>query len=87
MENPSKYFKNSSARITFEGISHIMMILRPSFPRSSPCARSASITRRASSTVRTKGTMTSTFRRPISSLTRRIARHSRAKHSAKASET
>jgi len=36
MEKPSKISAKSSAKITFEGISHITYTSKPSWPRSSP---------------------------------------------------
>ena len=86
IEKPSKYCKKSSAIIAFDGSSHIMIILKPSFPRSSPFSFKSSITFEASVVVRTKGIIISTFLKPISFLTFLIARHSSSKHSLKSEE-
>ncbi|MNC85257.1 hypothetical protein D3C83_08480 [compost metagenome] len=81
MENPSKCSRNWSARIAFEGISHIMMTRSPFPPRFNPCSPSSLSTRCASPTVRTNGTMISTLVSPISSRTFLNARHSSSKQS------
>ncbi len=60
-----------------------MMSCRPFSPRFKPLAASSSVTRCACASVRTKGTMTCTLVRPMSSRTRLSASHSMAKASAK----
>ena len=82
IEKPSNSSRNWSASSAFDGISHIMISLRPFSPRFSPFFASVSITFRPSSTVRTNGIITHAFVRPISSRTFFMARHSSAKQSA-----
>ncbi len=90
MEKPSKYSRNSSANRALAGNSHIMMTFKPSGcsspPRCKPLAASRSTTSRASSVVRTNGTMISTLVSPMSSRTRFSARHSSSKQGRNASE-
>ncbi len=81
IEKPSNRSAKSSARITFEGISAITQISRPSRPRSRPSSFRTASTASASSGVRQKGIITMRLSRPTVSRTRRIARHSRAKPS------
>ena len=81
MEKPSKRSRNWSASTALEGISHIMMTLRPFLPRSRPLSRRRPMTASASSRVRTKGTMISTLTSPMSSRTRLTASHSISKQS------
>ena len=74
IEKPSKCSRKRSARIAFDGISHIMMTRRPFSPRFSPFFASSAFTSFASASVRTNGTMSSTFVSFMSSRTRFIAR-------------
>ncbi|MNQ79757.1 hypothetical protein D3C85_947100 [compost metagenome] len=85
IEKPSKYCRNSSARMALDGTSHIMISFRPFSPRARPCLASRFTTFSAWPRVRTKGTMISTLVRPISSRTFFSASHSMRKHSAKSS--
>ena len=86
IEKPSKCSRNSSARIAFDGTSHIITTWRSFSPRASPCSPSRSITPLPSATVRTNGIMILTLVRPISSRTYFSASHSIAKQSANSSE-
>ena len=81
IEKPSKYSKNCSANNAFDGISHIIIKRKPFSPRFKPCLAIISVTALASSMVRTNGSISSTFTKPISSRTFFIASHSIAKHS------
>ena len=63
------------------GTSHIMMTRRSASPRLRPCSASSSITFFAWPSVRTKGTISSTLTKPMSSRTRLSASHSMAKAS------
>ena len=87
IEKPSKYCRNCSAKSALLGTSHIIIRRRPFLPRSKPLAFNALTTASASDKVRTNGIMISTLVSPMSSRTRFKARHSKAKHSAKSSET
>ena len=94
MEKPSKCCRNSSARMALEGSSHIMTTRSapvpsgaPPSPRFRPWLASSSMTRAPSLTVRTKGIISWTLVRPMSSRTRFMALHSISKQSEKVSDT
>jgi len=87
IEKPSKYCKKSLAKTALLGISHIMISFKSFSPRLSPLSASNSVTRLAWAKVRTKGTITCTLVKPMSSRTRFKASHSIAKASRKSSLT
>src|SRR5437764_822757 len=82
-EKPSKSSRNWSASTAFDGSSHIITMRRPFWPRLSPFCSINVKTCLASPIVRTNGTISSTFVRPIVSRTLRSAAHSSSKHSRK----
>ena len=70
IDMPSKCSRKLSASSALVGSSHIMITFSPFSPRLKPFCASSSVTWRASSRLRTKGTITSTLVSPMVSRTR-----------------